>query len=96
VKLDRFAVVVEAMLQDECASFGREFQGQSAEGHEQRAVVALVVGQAAAILVAAEGCGGHRTGLSFSILEIRRRFFSGRVGILGGGVPEWNGGCACG
>jgi len=60
MKLDRSAMVMEAMLQGECASLRREFQGfLSAKGHEQWAIVSLIVGQAATVFVAAEGRGGH-------------------------------------
>jgi len=63
MKTDCLAMVVWAMLQGTAAGFGRQDDSpQRAKCNKQRAIVALIVGKAAAVLVAAEvALGNERT-----------------------------------
>jgi len=86
VKMNRLAVVVEAMLQRKCATFWRELScGLRAEGYEQRPTVFLIVRQARAILVAAERGSRHTSIVGLEPVrsdQPRRLSFNW--------FPEWN------
>src|SRR5450755_999758 len=70
MKMNCSSMIVDAVLQNEPAGDRGEFQILiGAESYEERPIIALVVGKAAAIFVATEFCGEHANVLTGNLTD---------------------------